>query len=191
MREIHTLGSVGAKAEWLSYPTALRVAQTYCLRWRVEEFHKTWKTGACDLESSQLRSLKTFKIWAALHATVAARIERMKQISRGEPASSALKIASREEIDTLIILAKSQKLLPKKYLLWEPGDETTSHDFVELVAHLGGYTGRTSSGGPPGSITIRRGLEELQPAVRALLAVGALGKCDQCPGGGRPPRFLK
>lgn len=155
---------------------ALLVAQAYCLRWRVEEFHKTWKSGACKLETSQLRSPKTFKCWATLHAAVAARIERLKLVSRSEPNSSALTIASRAEIDTLIVLATSKKLVPAKRLIWKPGDEMTSHDFVELVAMMGGYTGRTSSGGPPGSITIRRGLERLLPAVEALEAVGAFEK---------------
>ena len=154
----------------------LLVARAYCLRWRVEEFHKTWKSGACKLETSQLRSPKTFKCWATLHAAVAARIERLKLVSRAEPDSSALTSASRAELDTLIILAISKKLVPAKRLIWKLGDEMTSHDFVELVAMLGGYTGRTSSGGPPGSITIRRGLERLLPAVEALEAVGAFEK---------------
>lgn len=172
------------RLEWFlltTYPIeskedALLVARTYCLRWRVEEFHKTWKSGACKLETSQLRSPKTFKCWATLHAAVAARIERMKQVSRTEPESSALTIASRQEIDTLIVLAISTKLVPAKRLIWKPGDDMTSHDFVELVAMMGGYTGRTSSGGPPGSITIRRGLERLLPAVQALEAVHAFEK---------------
>lgn len=155
---------------------ALLVARAYCLRWRVEEFHKTWKSGACKLETSQLRSPKTFKCWATLHAAVAARIERLKRVSRSEPNSSALTIASRAEIDTLIVLVTSKKLVPDKRLIWKPGDDMTSHDFVELVATMGGYTGQTSSGGPPGSITIRRGLERLLPAVEALEAVGAFEK---------------
>lgn len=155
---------------------ALLVARTYCLRWRVEEFHKTWKSGACNLEASQLRSPKTFKCWATLQAAVATRIERLKQVSRSEPDSSALTLASRAEIDTLIVLAISKKLVPAKRLIWKPGDDMTSHDFVELIAMMGGYTGRTSSGGPPGSITIRRGLERLLPVVEALQAVGVLDK---------------
>jgi hypothetical protein len=36
---------------------ALRdVVEGYSTRWRIEEFHKTWKSGACRVEDTQLRS---------------------------------------------------------------------------------------------------------------------------------------
>src|SRR5687767_12556599 len=35
---------------------AARVVESYSLRWRVEDFFKAWKTGACNIESSQLQS---------------------------------------------------------------------------------------------------------------------------------------
>src|SRR5690606_7537178 len=65
-----------ARLEWFletTYPVkskrdALQVARAYCFRWRIEEFHKTWKSGACNVETSQLRSPQTFKKWATLHA---------------------------------------------------------------------------------------------------------------------------
>lgn len=155
-----------------NFSDALEVARNYQLRWRIEEFHRTWKSSACDVESSQLRSGMTFRKWATLQAAVASRIEQMKRVSRTTPNASALEIASRKEIDTLIMLAHHEKLLPAKYLIWQPGDEMSSKDFVYLLACFGGYTGK-SSGGPPGTITIRRGLEYLTPAVAALEAASA------------------
>jgi hypothetical protein len=144
---------------------AVEVARNYCLRWRVEEFHKTWKSGACKLETSQLRSPKTFKCWATLQAAVATRIERFKHVSRTAPDTSALEIASRTEIDAAILLTERCK--------WKPGDALTAEQFVRLVANLGGYTGK-SSGGPPGSIVIRRGFEQVETSVRTLKALAAL-----------------
>src|ERR1700684_3717870 len=35
---------------------ALLVVRGYSLRWRIEDFHKPWKSGACNVEASQLRS---------------------------------------------------------------------------------------------------------------------------------------
>lgn len=157
------------------FADALQVIENYQLRWRVEEFHKTWKTSACDVESSQLRSAQTFRKWATLQAVVASRIEQMKRISRASPNALAEEIATRHEIDTLIILAHKKKLVPAKRLKWMPGDAMSAEDFVFLVATMGGYTGK-SSGGPPGSITIRRGLERLLPAVEALDATGVFDK---------------
>ena len=59
--------------------------------------------------------------------------------------------------------------------------ETITDDVPDLetatrwVAELGGYTGK-SSGGPPGAITIRRGLDYLRPAAEALALSRASGK---------------
>jgi len=41
---------------------------------------------------------------------------------------------------------------------------------VRWVAEIGGYTGK-SSGGPPGSTTIARGLEQVLVVARALAAL--------------------
>jgi hypothetical protein len=157
------------RLEWLlltTYPVrgvadALKVAWGYSLRWRVEEFHKTWKSGACDLESSQLRSCAAFQRWATLLAAVAARIERLKQAARQQPGTPALDYASRDEIDGAIVLSESRK--------WKLGQDMTVEQFVLLVADVGGYTGR-SSGGPPGSIVIARGLDRVTAAAAGLAA---------------------
>jgi hypothetical protein len=157
------------RLEWLlltTYPVrsvhdALKVAWGYSLRWRIEEFHKTWKSGACDLERSQLRSSENFQRWATLQAAMAARIERLKQAARQQPSDPALDYASRDEIDGAIVLAESRK--------WKLGQDMTVEQFVLLVADVGGYTGR-SSGGPPGSIVIARGLDRVTAAAAGLAA---------------------
>jgi len=158
-----------ARLEWFlltTYPVrsatdALRVAWGYSLRWRIEEFHKTWKSGACNIQRSQLRSSETFKRWATLLAAVAARIERLKQISRTKPDTPALELATRDEIDGAIVLTRRCK--------WKIGQNMTIAEFVLLVANIGGYTGR-SSGGPPGTIVIARGLDRVTAAAAALAA---------------------
>jgi hypothetical protein len=158
------------RLDWLlltTYPVrsvqdALKVAWGYCLRWRIEEFHKTWKSGGCDLERSQLRSCATFQRWATLLAAVAARIEHLKQSARQLPGAPALDYASRDEVDGAIALTERCK--------WKLGAELTIEQFVLLVANIGGYTGR-SSGGPPGSIVIARGLDRVTAAAAGLAAV--------------------
>jgi hypothetical protein len=157
------------RLDWLlltTYPVrsvndALKVAWGYSLRWRIEEFHKTWKSGACDLERSQLRSCAAFQRWATLLAAVAARIERLKQAARQQSGNPALDYASRDEIDGAIALTERCK--------WKLGQELTIEQFVLLVANIGGYTGR-SSGGPPGSIVIARGLDRVTAAAAGLAA---------------------
>ncbi len=141
-----------------SLADAERVVQGYTLRWRIEEFHRTWKSGACDIESSQLRSRNNFQRWATLLATVATRIERLKFLARNEPQTPALQELSRDEIDAAILRTKTKK--------HNRGDNLNIAQAVHLIAIVGGYTGNTKQG-PPGSINIRRGLERVE-----ILALG-------------------
>lgn len=145
---------------------ALAIFRSYSLRWRVEEFHKTWKTGACNVESSQLRSLDALTRWATILAAVATRIERLKQLSRERPDLDALQEFSREELDAAITLS-----CEKRHAV---GDQLTMQQAVRLVAIVGGHMGRKGDG-PPGSITIRRGLEQIVPAARVLAAARTSG----------------
>jgi len=138
---------------------AMKVVEMYRLRWRIEEFHKTWKSGACQMSTSQLRSPANFKRWATIQAAVASRIERFKHVSRNSPDTPASEIASRSEIDAAILLTPKCR--------WQPGADLTAAEFVGLVANLGGYTGK-SSGGPPGSIVLRRGFEDVELSARTI-----------------------
>jgi len=143
----------------------------YTLRWRIESFHKTWKTGACDVEQNQLRSQRSATVWATILAAVAVRIERLKLLSRSEPETPASIELDPYEIRALILLKREMKKRTESI----PDSMPTIHDATLWIAELGGYTGR-SSGGPPGSITIRRGLESLRPAAKLLRQLDAEGK---------------
>ncbi len=48
------------------------VVAGYALRWRIEDFHRAWKRGHCNVESSQLHSRSALVKWATILATVAA-----------------------------------------------------------------------------------------------------------------------
>src|SRR5262249_51840203 len=50
---------------------ALAVVDSYRARWRVEEFHRTWKTGHCNVEDAQLRSFDAIVKWSTILAAVA------------------------------------------------------------------------------------------------------------------------
>ena len=54
----------------------------YSMRWRIEELHRTWKSGACSVEENQLRSASAAIKWATILMGVAVRIERIKQLAR-------------------------------------------------------------------------------------------------------------
>ena len=155
-----------------NFKNAKKVAESYTRRWRIEEFHKTWKTGACNVERSQLRKTAHVIKWATILSVVAARIERLKYLARNEPNLPATDEFQAHELRALVLLKRQTKKANEVV----PDTTPTIHQAVTWIAELGGYTGK-SSGGPPGTITIARGMERLQPAaelMRALIESGQL-----------------
>ena len=153
--------------EWLLLTTqrldttadALDVVRGYCLRWRVEEFHKTWKSGLCKVESTQLRSGTVIQKWAMILGAVATRALHLTYAARTTPEVPAESEFSSDEIEAVIALRR-----PKGVRL---DDRPSLQKVVRWIADLGGYTGK-SSGGPPGAIVIGRGLRDVQAAASAI-----------------------
>jgi len=147
--------------EWLllttydvaNFADAKLVIDGYAQRWRIEEFHRMWKTGACRVEDTQLRDSETIIRWASILASVAMRLLRLTYLARTAPEEPASAELAQSEIDAVIVSRR-----PKGY---RRGDIPSISLAVLWLADLGGYTGK-SSGGPPGPIVIRRGLERIQ-----------------------------
>jgi hypothetical protein len=165
----------GEKAlDWLLYTNApigttkqiALVIRSYVTRWRIEDFHKTWKSGHCNVEGLLLRSTEAAKTWATLLGSVAARIERLKHLARNEPDQPASVELSELEITALKLLKTEYKKKTEQI----PDGVPPIALAVRWLAELGGYTGK-SSGGPPGSITIARGLEMVAISARTLKAL--------------------
>jgi hypothetical protein len=178
-REVGTVPAGEAAIDWLllsnrPLTTVGEIRQVllgYAQRWRIEDFHRAWKSGACHVEESQLQSVEAVKKWATILAAVASRVERIKLLARREPERPATDEFSPLELRALALLrfgkAGNKKLAD--------GTMPTLGDATTWLAQIGGYTGK-SSGGPPGSVVLTRGLEELAVAVRALEAAGLI--CD-------------
>jgi len=141
----------------------------YSMRWRIEELHRTWKSGACSVEDNQLRSASAAIKWATILMSVAARIERIKQLSRETPNRPATDEFSPAEIRAaaLLYFGKAAKAKIK------PVATPSIADVTLWIAYVGGYTGRTSSGGPPGSITLSRGLKDVRAAAKVIEALAS------------------
>lgn len=148
-----------------------RVVFGYQQRWRIEELHKTWKSGACAVEETQLRSADAVVKWATIMAATATRIERLKHLHRNEPERAASEELTTWEIQAAIILRRKYK----KRTDPDPTPTPTMGEVVSWIADLGGYTGK-SSGGPPGSIVIRRGMEMIAPLAAGLEQLAEDGK---------------
>lgn len=163
---------VGAPAgvealSWLlltSYPSedlsdAVLVVQGYARRTRIEEYHRVWKRGGCDVEGQQLRSAASIEKWSRLLSSVAVRLLQLRDASRQSPAVSAADWFTPVEIEATVLLRQ-----PRDHTASVP---PTLGRMVRWIADLGGYTGR-SSGGPPGITVIGRGWERVEVAVEVL-----------------------
>jgi hypothetical protein len=171
VRESSCVPAGEAPIEWLLYTNhpvqtmedARLVAYGYSQRWRIEDFFRTWKTGQCNVESTQLQGTKQVKIWASMLAATAARTDRLKHLARTQPDLPATEELAMHEVEALVLLKRKRKKKNEQI----PDGIPTIQQAVQWIAELGGYTGK-SSGGPPGSVTISRGLERLAPAAEML-----------------------
>jgi hypothetical protein len=139
----------------------------YSMRWRIEDLHRTWKSGACRVEDNQLRSPSAVTKWATILMGVAARIERIKKLSREQPNRPASDEFTPAEIKAAALLHFGKRGNAKV----GPGSAPTIAEVTLWIANIGGYTGRTSSGGPPGTIVLARGLQSVRTSAQALEAL--------------------
>ena len=145
---------------------AKRVLDSYCVRWRIEEFHRTWKQGDCNVEDAQLHSLGALTKWVTLLAAVATRIERLKYLSRHTPEKPATIELAEDEIEALKLDQRRRRPSQKRKRL--PATPSIE-EATRWIAELGGWIGPAN--GPPGSTTLARGLRRLSDLVDAIRLV--------------------
>jgi hypothetical protein len=135
-----------------------RVLAYYCLRWRIEDWHRVLKTG-CRIERLRNESALRLKRAIAIHLVIAWRVMLMALLGREEPGLPPEVLFSDLEIEVLTAFANSRRdLKPPERL----------GDAVHLVARLGGYLGRKSDP-PPGHQVIWRGYAKLRIMCETFL----------------------
>ncbi|TKC98799.1 hypothetical protein E8A74_39760, partial [Polyangium fumosum] len=87
----------------------------------------------------------------------------LKHLARTQPDLPATAELATHEVEALVLLKRKRKKKNEQI----PDGIPPLALAVQWIAELGGYTGK-SSGGPPGSVTISRGLERLAPAAEML-----------------------
>ena len=112
-----------------------KIVLGYMQRWCIEEFHKTWKAGACNVEQTQLRTQPAVVLWATILAAVAIRIERLKRLARTTPDEPADIELTNDEIRVL----RFYKRETKKRTEVIPDTMPTIAQAVLWIAQMGGY----------------------------------------------------
>jgi hypothetical protein len=141
-----------------TFAAILVVLRYYGLRWRVEDFHLSLKSG-CRIEKLELESAERLIKAAILYSAVAVRVIALRDLARITPEAPCTTLLSACEWQALWVRFSKQKLTKntappslKQAVLW--------------IGRLGGHLGRKRDG-MPGVRTLWRGLRDL-----TLLAAG-------------------
>ena len=136
-----------------SHAEAVHKLEWYALRWKIETFFRTLKTG-CRIEELRLATADRLANCIALCSVVAWRVSWLTMLSREAPGADPAAVFTDAE----------------RYLLEKTAPDTKRKaprdlDFyLRAVARLGGYLDRTSDP-PPGTTVIWRGFSRLADLV--------------------------
>jgi len=129
---------------------AVRCLRWYCMRWRIEDWHRVLKTG-CRTEKLAHNSAERLRRAIAINLVIAWRIMLMTLLGRETPDLPAEVLFSDVELQTLRAYAKKKALSPPVLL----------GEAVRLIAKIGGYLGRNNDP-PPGHQLLWQGYREFQ-----------------------------
>lgn len=122
----------------------------YCLRWRIEDWHRVLKSG-CRIEDLAHETVERLRRAIAIDIVIAWRIMLMTLLGRETPELPAEILFSDVELRTLRAYAKKRRIQPPVLL----------GEAVRLVAKIGGYLGRNNDP-PPGNQLLWQGYREFQ-----------------------------
>lgn len=142
---------------------AERVLRCYRLRWRIEDFHKAWKSEGCDIEGRRQRSGETLERTAAMLAFIAVRLLQLRDAHDRGSTEACTTLLTPLQWRCLWQATEKARPLPKK-----PPDETWA---CRALAKLGGWMPKR--GASPGYAKLWRGWDKLSERVEAVqLAFG-------------------
>lgn len=123
----------------------------YALRWGIEVYHKTLKSG-CKIEDRQLSAADSIEACLSIDMVVAWRIFHLTKLGRETPDVPCTVFFEDEEWKALNTY-KTQNPVP-------PENPPTLREAMRMTATLGGFLGRKSDG-EPGTQTLWLGLQRL------------------------------
>ena len=127
---------------WVLYTTedittidqARQLVRYYELRWRIEEFHKAWKTDGTQVEKLRVQSYNNLKRIAIIQAFIAIRLMQLQELAQNKEVA--------KDISCETVLSKlSWKILWKKTESKAaiPVDPPTLYWAYYAIAKLGGW----------------------------------------------------
>lgn len=134
-----------------TFEEAVEKLRWYALRWGIEVYHKTLKSG-CKIEERQFADVNSIEACLALDMVVAWRIFYLTKLGRETPEVPCTVFFEDAEWKALVAF-KTQKVIP-------PEKPPTLREAVHMVGSLGGHLGRKGDGNP-GTKALWLGLQRL------------------------------
>lgn len=129
----------------------------YCQRWAIELFFKTLKSGM-KIEDMKYETLDRYQVAFAMLVVVGWRVEYLKGAARHNSGSSCETYFRQDEWIAIVMFITRKRP--------DPHTPPPTGEFLKMIAQLGGYINKKSQG-PPGSITIWRGMSQFETITQA------------------------
>jgi hypothetical protein len=143
---------------------ARQIVIWYRMRWIIEQVFRSMKSDCLRIEDSQLETATCFCKLAMIGLIAAIRSMQLVMARDGTTAQPVTDAADPADMPALRALNASLEGRTEK--LRNPHDENLLAWYSWIVARLGGWSGRTSSGyRPPGPKTMHHGLLRLDPTL--------------------------
>lgn len=136
---------------------ALEIIDWYRQRWHIEQLFWTLKRQGFNLEASQIETADALMKLAIMATKAATRVMQLVRARDGKDPRPAEDLFSAEEI--AVIAELQAELQGRTERQKNPYPTQTLAWAAWTIARLGGWKGYSTSEGPPGPLTMRRGLE--------------------------------
>ncbi len=153
-----------------------QVIQCYCVRWLVEVFFRTLKSG-CRVEARRFEDVDRFLPCLAIYLIVTWRTLYVCRMGREFPEISCEAVFEPAEWKSVYQVVHRQ--VP-------PAKAPTLAEMVRMVAQLGGYVNRKRAD-PPGPQTVWLGLQRVHDIAHCWLLFGPGASNAMAPGPEPPP----
>ena len=140
-----------------SISDALNCVKWYCLRWRIEDWHRVLKSG-CGVEKLAHRTAERLRRAIAINMIVAWRIMLMTLLGRKTPELPVEILFSDLEIKVLKAFAQKKNLPPPNSI----------GSAIMIIARIGGHLNR-SGDPPPGHQVMWKGFAKFQQMCEGFI----------------------
>lgn len=143
-----------------------RVIDLYCIRWQIEIFFRTLKSG-CRIERRNFHNLPRSMNAIALYSVIAWRILYLTQLGRSHPDLNCEIVFDPSEWKAVYTVLHHRQ--PDFRL---PDEPPSLDEMIKMVASLGGYIDRPNKSSNPGPKTLWIGLQQTHSLSTGWLAFG-------------------